>query len=182
MNVGRYLCISILVLALRIGGLYTGEKSFLDYGMLRSHVSNDPAKNSADTYFLEPQPTITVAMSYFGTQAAAQPVIDEFVAIGPTRWENKTIPWSDLSKLQNFGASGTEGCTKGVWTNHYTVGANRTDAATYAKVFNEFATFASSRPWYNGFMSIQRTDTKVTLAVPKSKQGVYPGREIGTFM
>ncbi|KAL9623135.1 MAG: hypothetical protein Q9204_007978, partial [Flavoplaca sp. TL-2023a] len=128
------------------------------------------------------QSTLTVAMSYFGTQVAAQPVIDQFVAIGPTRWENKTVPWSALSAAQNFGASGETGCFKGVWTNHYTVGSNRTDAVTYAKVYNDFTAFARSRPWFNGFLAIQRFNTEVTLALPKSEQGVYPGRDISTFI
>lgn len=121
-------------------------------------------------------------MSYFGTQAAAQPILDQFVALGPSLWENRTIPWSSLSAVQAFGLSGTAGCTKGIWNNHYTVGANQTDAATYATVFNEFAAFAESRPWFDGLLAIQRFNTEVTLAVPESKQGVYPGRDISTFM
>ncbi|KAL8990177.1 MAG: hypothetical protein Q9169_008190 [Polycauliona sp. 2 TL-2023] len=128
------------------------------------------------------QTTLTVAMSYFGPQAAAQPILNQLIAIGPLRWVNRTIPWSSLSIQQNFGASGTAGCFKGVWNNHYTVGANQTDAITYSSAFTKFAAFQKARPWFDGLFVIQRTNTEVTTSLPKSQQGVYPGREISTFI
>ncbi|KAL8963827.1 MAG: hypothetical protein Q9183_004924, partial [Haloplaca sp. 2 TL-2023] len=126
--------------------------------------------------------TMTVAMSYFGPETEAKPIIDQFVTLNPNKWENRTVAWSNLSLVQNFGASGTAGCAKGVWNNHYTIGANRTDASTYAKAYDQLVDFARSRPWFNSFLAIQRFNTDVTLSLPKRAQGVYPGREISTFI
>ena len=130
---------------------------------------------------LELQTGLLAIVSYFGSQEDAQPWLDEFVALGPTRWQNQTISWNNLAEDSGFGA-GAAACTRGIYNNHYTVGANQTSATTYTDVVNQFAAFAASRPWYNGAFVVQRFNTTATLAVPEKKRGVYPGRDIGSLM
>lgn len=119
-------------------------------------------------------------MTFFGTQEAAQPWIDQFLALGPNRWQSQTIPWWNASQSSGFGAGGNA-CVRGVYNNHPSVGTKQTSAATYTSVFNQYVDFASSRPWFRGAFIIQRFNTTATLAVPKHKRGVYPGREIGSL-
>ncbi|KAF2172607.1 hypothetical protein M409DRAFT_16570 [Zasmidium cellare ATCC 36951] len=126
--------------------------------------------------------TLGVTFSYFGTPAQAKPVVDQFVALKPVRWQNQTIPWSQLSQKQGFGASGPAACIRQLWNNHYSVGTKQTDPATYTSVFNSFNAWAKGKTWYNGNIAIQRFNTNVTLSVPTEQQGVYPGREIGTII
>lgn len=108
--------------------------------------------------------------------------MDAFLAVGPVRWQNQTIPWSTLSQKQGFGNSGAAACARGAYTNHYSIGTKRTDVDNYLRAYTDFAAFANGKTWYNGNIAIQRFNTNVTLSLPKNKQGVYPGREIGTQM
>lgn len=130
---------------------------------------------------LEPQTGLLAIVSFFGPQEAAQPWLDEFVALGPTLWQNQTISWNNLAQDSGFGA-GAKACVRGIYNNHYSIGANQTSATTYTDVVNQFATFAASRPWYNGAFVVQRFNTTATLAVPENGRGVYPGRDIGSLM
>lgn len=128
------------------------------------------------------QATLGVTFSYFGTPKQAKSVVDAFRALEPIRWQNQTIPWSQLSQKQGFGNSGAAACIRQVWNNHYSIGTKVTSVSTYTKAFNELAAFAATRPWYQGNIAIQRFNTDVTLSIPVEQQGVYPGREIGTIM
>ncbi|KAF2204952.1 FAD-binding domain-containing protein [Delitschia confertaspora ATCC 74209] len=125
--------------------------------------------------------SLSASMSFFGTKEQAQPWVDQFVAIGPTRWQSQTIPWWNASQAQGFG-TGSNSCRKGVYNNHPSVGTKQTNAETYTKVVQQHWDFAASRPWFNGIMFLQRFNTTATLAVPKDKQGVYPGREFGSLI
>jgi hypothetical protein len=116
-------------------------------------------------------------MTYFGTQAGAQPWIDQFVALGPTRWQNQTIPWPNASAAAGFGNGGNP-CKRGVYNSHPSVGANQTSSKDYLSVLNQYMDITKETPWFNGVFVVQRFANKATLAVPKEKQGVYPGREI----
>ena len=120
-------------------------------------------------------------MSFFGTQEAAQPWVDQFLALGPTKWQNQTISWSNLSEASAFG-NGAAACKRGVYNSHPSVGANQSSAATYTAVLNQLVDIMLTRPWFNGIFVVQRFNTEATLAVPKDRRGVYPGREIGTLM
>lgn len=130
---------------------------------------------------MESQTNLLAIVSFFGPQEAAQPYIDDFVALGPTLWQNQTIGWNNLSQDSGFGA-GAQACVRGLYNNHYSIGANQTSATTYTDVFNKFVTFAASRPWYEGALVVQRFNTTATLAVPENERGVYPGRDIGTLL
>jgi hypothetical protein len=120
-------------------------------------------------------------MTFFGTQAGAQPWIDQLVALGPTRWQNQTIPWPDASAAAAFG-NGANACKRGVYNSHPSVGAKQTSASTYVSVLNQYVEIMKTRPWFNGVFVVQRFNTGATLALPKEKRGVYPGREISILM
>lgn len=125
--------------------------------------------------------SLQASMSFFGTQEAAQPWLDQFLSLGPTRWQNQTIGWNNLSQSSGFG-TGANACVRGVYNSHPSVGANQTSAATYTDVLNQFVDIMASRPWFTGSFVIQRFNTTASLAVPEDKRGVYPGREIGTLI
>ena len=116
-------------------------------------------------------------MTFFGTQAEAQPFVDQLVALGPTRWRNQSIPWHAASLAQSFD-QGAVPCHKGVYNSHPSVGTKVTSAATYTDVLNKYIATMETRPWFTGIFVIQRYNNTATLAVPESKRGVYPGREI----
>jgi hypothetical protein len=121
-----------------------------------------------------------VTFSYFGTPAEAKYIVDQFVALEPVRWQNQTIPWSELSEKQGFGNSGKAACTRQVYNNHYSVGTKVTSPETLVKVYNTYNEWVGARPWYIGNIAIQRYNTSQAMSVPVDQQGVYPGREIGT--
>jgi len=124
---------------------------------------------------------VSASLSYFGTQDAAQPWVDQFVALGPTKWQNQTIGWNNLSESASFGA-GANACKRGVYNSHPSVGANQSSAATYTAVFNQLVDIMSTRPWFTGSFVVQRFNTTATLAVPEDKRGVYPDRDISTLI
>lgn len=144
-------------------------------------IITTPSEFLADITSLSSQTALTASVSFFGAQEAAQPWIDQFLALGPTKWQNQTIGWNNVSEASAFGTGG-DACTRGAYNSHPSIGANQTSAATYTAVLNEFIDFMSIRPWFDGVMVVQRFNTTATLAVPVSKRGVYPGREIGTLM
>ncbi|CAI7668893.1 unnamed protein product [Penicillium manginii] len=121
------------------------------------------------------------SLTYFGTQEAAQPWIDQFLALNPTRWRNITVPWSKASESASYGEAAAV-CNTGVYNNHPSVGAKKTSASTYTEVYNNYVEIMKSRPWLTGALVVQRFNTTATLAVPESKRGVYPGREISSLI
>ena len=120
-------------------------------------------------------------MSFFGTQEAAQPWVDQFLALGPTKWQNQTTAWSNLSTAASFGNGGAP-CVGDRYNSHPTIGAKQVSAATYTDVLNQLVDIIEARPWFNGAFVVQRFNTTATLAVPQDKRGVYPGREINTLV
>jgi len=148
---------------------------------VRSHHRRSCKGNLLTHTLIEPQTVFLAFMSFFGPQKAAQPWLDRFIALGPTRWQNQTISWNNLGQQTGFGA-GANACVRGIYNNHYSIGANQTSVTTYTHAVNQFASFAASRPWYKGAFVVQRFNTAATLAVPKHKRGVYPGRDFGTLM
>jgi hypothetical protein len=103
------------------------------------------------------------------------------LALGPTRFRNQSLPWSDASAAASFGTAGNA-CRKGVYNSHPSVGANQTSPETYVRVLRQYMDTMRTRSWFTGVFVIQRFATEATLALPKSKQGVYPGREIKTLV
>ena len=124
---------------------------------------------------------MSASVSFFGPQEQAQPWLNGFIKLSPSRWQNQTIPWFNLSQSSGFGA-GVNVCKIPVYNHHYSVGAKQTAVDPYVETVNAWAEFSSSRPWYNGNFVVQRFNTQVTLAVPENERGVYPGREIAELL
>ncbi|KAK5656801.1 hypothetical protein OQA88_4349 [Cercophora sp. LCS_1] len=127
------------------------------------------------------QTALSASMTFFGPQKAAQPWIDQFLSLKPNRWQNQTIPWFNASQSAGFG-SGANACVRGVYNSHPSVGTKVTAPDTYTNVFNQYFDITAARPWFNGAIVVQRFNTAATLALPKAKQGVYPGREIASLV
>lgn len=129
----------------------------------------------------ELQPSASASLTYFGAQEAAQPWIDQLLALKPTKWQNSTLPWSKVSESSGFG-TGASVCAPGKYNNHPSIGAKQTSASTYTDVFNQYVEIMKARPWLTGSLVVQRFNTAATLAVPESKRGVYPGREFSSIV
>lgn len=126
-------------------------------------------------------PTLGASVSFVGTQAQAQPYLDKFLALNPILSRVQSIGWNQLAIQSGFG-SALRVCTRGQYANHYGVGANQTNVNVFTDVYNRFAAFSAARPWYAGTMAVQRYSSAAALAVPISKRGVYPWRDIGTLI
>jgi hypothetical protein len=124
---------------------------------------------------------MAASMTFFGPQTRAQPWINQMLALGPTRFQNRSLLWSDASAAASFGAAGNA-CRRGQYNSHPTVGANQTSPASYVSVLKQYMDTMRTRPWFNGVFVVQRFANEATLALPKRKQGVYPGREIKILM
>ncbi|KAK3324866.1 hypothetical protein B0H66DRAFT_472065 [Apodospora peruviana] len=123
------------------------------------------------------QPLLTGNIGFFGTDAEFKPFLDKLVALNPVFYRTITVPWNGWSTVAGFG-NAIRACDRGDWTNHYSVGVKQTDVATFTSFFNDITQFTAARPWYNPEIAFQRYNSKVTMAVPKAKQGVYPWRDI----
>ncbi|EAU36716.1 conserved hypothetical protein [Aspergillus terreus NIH2624] len=123
----------------------------------------------------------SASLTYFGTQEAAQPWIDQLLALNPTQWRNATLPWSEVSQNSGFG-TGASVCATGKYNNHPSVGAKQTSVSTYIEVFNQYVEIMKARPWLTSALVVQRFNTTATLAVPESKRGVYPGRDFSSLI
>lgn len=135
----------------------------------------------ADLVSCDVQPTLGAIVTFFGTQEEAQPFLDKFIALDPILWRNISVPWPELDTVAGFG-NGAHACPRGTYATHYGVGSNRTDVATFAKIYADFAEYALTRPWYTGSMAIQRFGAKKSLELPKKDQGAYPWRDIKLLM
>lgn len=99
------------------------------------------------------------------------------LSLNPLRYQNITVGWNQVTKVAGFGRAQAV-CVRGTYTNHYGVGAGRTDPATFSQFVQNLTVFSAANPWFSGAFSIQRYDTTATLAVPESQRGVYPWRDI----
>ncbi|KAF6222868.1 hypothetical protein HO133_000919 [Letharia lupina] len=126
-------------------------------------------------------PNLDANFIFYGTQEAAQPYLDKLIALNPLRYQNLTVGWNNLTNVAGFGhASGV--CARGDYTTHYSLGANRTDVATFSAFFDNFTAFSAANPWFDGSFALERYNTKAALAVPESERGVYPWRDIKTLV
>jgi hypothetical protein len=101
------------------------------------------------------QTSLSASMTFFGPQTGAQPWIDQMLALGPTRFQNTSLPWSSASAAASFGAA-TNACRKGQYNSHPTVGANQTSPESYVSVLKQYMDTMRTRPWY---VTTQQPDT-----------------------
>jgi len=129
------------------------------------------------------QGAINVNFVFFGTQQAAQPYIDQLVALNPSMWRNLSVPWPQLATTAGFGNAAKSACgAKRTYISDFSIGVNTTDQSTYTSYFNDLVEFSKANPWYRGSFVLQRYGTQGPLAVPQNERGVYPWREVKTQM
>lgn len=116
---------------------------------------------------------MVASVIYYGTQADAQPYLDQFTALNPAVSEIANITWPELQE----GSSA--GCTPGVFENVYTIGLGQTDVPTFESVFSDLAVFSAAHPTYNGVLAFQRYSNVVSSSMPENET-VYPWRNIKT--
>ncbi|KAK8074330.1 hypothetical protein PG994_005229 [Apiospora phragmitis] len=127
-------------------------------------------------------PTISVSAYYFGPHESARPYLQQLVALDPTRWQNETLGWNEMTQAAGFGQTFAKACVGGRYTSHLTAGLRRTDPATWASVFASFVEWTAARPWFRGSIILQRYNAGVTRRVPEAERGAYPWRDIGTLV
>jgi FAD/FMN-containing dehydrogenase len=126
-------------------------------------------------------PTLATTVSFIGTQEQAQPYLDKLIALNPLQWRNVSVGWNVLSTTQGNG-QGASVCPRGQYANHFGVGTNRTDVATFTAMYARHVAFAAANDWFTGSLAFQRYGAATALALPVSKRGVYPWRDITLMM
>jgi hypothetical protein len=124
---------------------------------------------------------LSASISFIGTQEQAQPFINELLTLEPFLWRNVSIGWNLLTVTQGFG-QGEKACTRGVYVNHFNIGAKQTNVTTFSNMFARHADYLAANEWFNGQLVFQRYGTATALSVPPKQRGVYPGREIKLLM
>ncbi|KAL5365929.1 hypothetical protein BJX96DRAFT_182060 [Aspergillus floccosus] len=117
------------------------------------------------------QPTIFAMMAFTGTAKAAQPYIDQFLALQPIEITIETVPW------HNRDAPDPEYCQRGDHYSLYNIGLQRTDPPTLESYFNNVTEFSAANPWFDSMLMYERQSPSAVLAVPESRRGVYPWRD-----
>jgi fumiquinazoline A oxidase len=122
---------------------------------------------------------MSVNLIFFGTQQAAQPFIDQLVALNPLVWRNLSVPWNQLATTAGFGNAVKGACDASrTYTSDFSIGMGQTDQPTYTSFYNNLVEFSKQNPWYRGQFVVERYGTEGPLAVPQRERGVYPWRHV----
>ncbi|KAL4909258.1 hypothetical protein BDW74DRAFT_187496 [Aspergillus multicolor] len=121
--------------------------------------------------------SIAASIQFFGPLSDAQPYIDTFLDLNPTRNQTIIVPWPELSSAASFGR-GNASCARGGHLLPYGVGFNATNASALSDGFAAMADFGADNIWYRGSFVVQRWSSAAARAVPESERAVYPWRDI----
>jgi hypothetical protein len=108
----------------------------------------------------------------------AQPYLDRFAALNPTRFNVTSVPWPRLQGASFFGTHDTA-CQKEQYVNIYSLGLAKTHVPTFEVFFDELAAFYETHPTFRGAMGVQRYSNRRVKAAAKN-DSVYPWRDIKT--
>ncbi|KAI4151184.1 MAG: hypothetical protein LQ341_000956 [Variospora aurantia] len=87
--------------------------------------------------------SIILNIIYFGAKERAQPYIDPFLKLGPTKTNTTMVPWNKLYADLFFGGNSTA-CRKNQYLSSAGQGLRRTDPATFETFFGDMTNFLRS--------------------------------------
>ncbi|RYP36919.1 hypothetical protein DL767_003167 [Monosporascus sp. MG133] len=122
------------------------------------------------------QPSVSARVVYWGTQADAQPYLDQFASINPI---TSTVVEITAPELYSTLSNGV--CRNGARINTYTLGLGQTDVCTFEKAFATMVDFYETHPNYTGVLVAQRYSNEKVLQVPESETS-HPWRDTKTYI
>ncbi|KAI4286652.1 MAG: hypothetical protein L6R35_004097 [Caloplaca aegaea] len=84
--------------------------------------------------------SIILNIIYFGAKERAQPYIDPFLKLGPTKTNITMVPWNKLYAYLFFGGNSTA-CRENQYLSSAGQGLRRTDPATFETFFGDMTNF-----------------------------------------
>ncbi|KAL8991190.1 MAG: hypothetical protein Q9177_000338 [Variospora cf. flavescens] len=124
--------------------------------------------------------SIILNIIYFGAKERAQPYIDPFLKLGPTKTNITMVPWNKLYAYLFFGGNSTA-CRKNQYLSSAGQGLRRTDPATFETFFGDMTNFLRQYKAIAGTFVATRFPNQAVLAVP-DESTAYPYRDIKTHL